>query len=78
MCHVTKYCIEPILFNGFMFGLALTMPTKYGSMYCTDCMPESSADIWNNSSKKSKFVLLLCLILNGQGKRLNFFNLDFI
>lgn len=78
MCHVTEYCIEPVLFNGFMFGLAFAMPTKYGCMYCTERMLKSSADIWNNCSKKIKFVLLLWFISNGKGERLDFLNLDFI
>lgn len=49
---MTEYCIEPAVFNGFVFGLALTLPTKYGSMYSTEHMLKSQAKIWNNSLKK--------------------------
>lgn len=78
MCHMIEYCIKPVLFNGFMFGLRLAMPTKYGSKFHTEHMLKSSAGIWKNGSKKLKFVLLLWFIFNEQGERLDFFNLDFI
>lgn len=75
---MTEYFIKPVLFNGFMFGLCLAMPTKYGSKFRTEHMLKSSAGIWNNGLKKKKFVLLLWFIFSEQGERLDFFNLDFI
>jgi len=71
---VTEYRIEPLLFNGFTFSLALAMSAKYKSMYCAERVLKYSATIWNNSSKKLKLVLLW-FIFNGQGEGLDFLTL---